>query len=118
MVGANHNTTQVGVAFTRYQTLYFRDRYGDLDSNLISFGPCQTPTLGFCVARHDEIQSFQPEPFWTLQPTIVIAGFPIHPKWERGRVFDHQVALLFQNMIGSAGNAKFVHATHETQRST
>lgn len=101
------------MAFTRYQTLYFRDRYGDLDSNLISFGPCQTPTLGFCVARHDEIQSFQPEPFWTLQPTIVIAGFPLHPKWERGRVFDQQAAAMFQNMIGSARTAKFVHFSQE-----
>lgn len=107
------------MAFTRYQTLYFRDRYGDLDSNLISFGPCQTPTLGFCVARHDEIQSFQPEPFWTLQPTIVIAGFPIHPTWERGRVFDHQAALMFQNMIGSGGYAKFAKRhTQETVTET
>jgi len=30
--------------------------------------PLQTPTLGFCVERHQAIVSFQPEPFWVVRP--------------------------------------------------
>lgn len=60
---------QVGVAFTRYQTAYFQGKYGNLDASVISYGPCQTPTLTFCVQRHQRIVSFQPEPFWVVRPS-------------------------------------------------
>lgn len=75
---------KTGVAFTRFQTRYFQVRfleqlgtdsfdgilfqgkYGDLDSSLVSYGPCQTPTLWFCVRRHNDIQTFQPETYYTI----------------------------------------------------
>lgn len=88
---------RVGCAFTRFQTKYFQGRYGNLDCALVSFGPCQTPTLGFCVQRQDEIQTFKPETYWYIQ---VIAGNPeMTLEWARGRVFKREIATLFLNKV-------------------
>ncbi|XP_046917236.1 DNA topoisomerase 3-beta isoform X2 [Dermatophagoides farinae] len=65
----------VGCSFTRYQTRYFQGKYGDLDSTLVSYGPCQVPTLGFCVQRHDDIESFKPQPYWTMSAVVAPVNF-------------------------------------------
>jgi hypothetical protein len=45
-------------------------RYGNLDASVVSYGPCQTPTLNFTVERHQQIVAFQPEPYWVVKPSI------------------------------------------------
>ncbi|XP_043249264.1 DNA topoisomerase 3-beta-1 isoform X2 [Colletes gigas] len=87
---------RIGCAFTRFQTKFFQGKYGDLDVTLISYGPCQTPTLGFCVQRHDEIQTFKPDAYWVLQVTIESSdGQNIVLNWGRVRSFDKEVANMF-----------------------
>lgn len=50
----------IGVSFTRYLTNDILP-YLDLKNLILSFGPCQTPTLGFCVKRSKEIDNFIPQ---------------------------------------------------------
>ena len=57
---------KVGVAFTRFLTHHCNDHFKRLGSSTVSFGPCQTPTLGFVVRRHLESLAFVPEPFWSV----------------------------------------------------
>ena len=63
-------------------------RYGDLDSAVLSYGPCQTPTLGFCVQRHLEIETFKPEPYWSLDLGVMNAGSMCRAIWDSGRSFN------------------------------
>lgn len=93
---------KVGVAFTRFQTRYFQGKYGNLESGVVSYGPCQTPTLGFVVDRHDLIQTFQPEPFYVVEASVERGGRTLTVEWERGRVFSLEVARMFETMVSDA----------------
>lgn len=57
-----------------------------------SYGPCQTPTLGFCVDRYLQITMFKPEKFWMLHPYIMYKGYELKLEWERSRLFDADVS--------------------------
>ena len=57
-----------GAAFTRFQTLRLQQVFPNvLSEQLISYGSCQFPTLGFVVERFKQLQQFVPEPFWKLK---------------------------------------------------
>ena len=90
---------KLGCAFTRFQTKHFQGKYGDLDTNLVSYGPCQTPTLWFCVRRSDEINAFQPESYYTIDIQLSKGGKDLALQWDRGQVFDMPVASLFMNVV-------------------
>jgi DNA topoisomerase-3 len=89
---------KIGVAFSRFQTRFFQGRYGDLDSVVLSYGPCQTPTLGFCVQRYIDIEMFKPEPFWVLRLGVTKCGRSLKALWNLGRSFnkDRVEQLLMQ----------------------
>ncbi|KAK5974612.1 DNA topoisomerase, partial [Trichostrongylus colubriformis] len=108
---------RVGCSFTRFQTKFFQNKYGDLDSTVISYGPCQTPTLGFCVTRHDQITHFKPESYWILQCKFDTSdGTTIRPEWKRGRLFDRDVCQLFLDRVKNAGRGVVVDRTTKESR--
>lgn len=106
---------RIGCAFTRYQTKFFQGKYGDLDASLISYGPCQTPTLGFCVARHDKIRTFKPEPYWLLDLILNLNGTPVPVNWARGNLFDKNSCLLFLKAVEKEKHVEVMDVTSSTQ---
>jgi DNA topoisomerase-3 len=58
---------RIGAAFTRFQTIMLQDRFASFDRKVVSFGPCQFPTLGFVVDRFKQIRDFVVEPFWAIR---------------------------------------------------
>jgi DNA topoisomerase-3 len=100
---------KVGVAFTRFQTAFYHYKYGNLDSNVVSYGPCQTPTLGFCVDRSDAINNFKPEPFYVVVPTVEIGGVKMKLGWGRQRIVrDRGLATHYLNQCMHATSTKLL----------
>ncbi len=59
---------RLGAAFTRWQTMHLRRTFEDIES-VVSYGPCQFPTLGFVVERYLRRERFEPENFWRIEVT-------------------------------------------------
>ena len=105
---------KIGCAFTRFQTKFFHGKYGNLDTSVISYGPCQTPTLAFCVARHDEILSFVPKPFWSLTADIQHSvGRTIKISCSRGRFFAQNIAIQAEKKLKENSTCKVVKVSNE-----
>jgi DNA topoisomerase-3 len=97
---------RIGCAFTRIQFNNFHVNpsiFVTLSSischsfqKLFSFGPCQTPTLAFCVKRHHKIQKFKPTQYWDMNIQIELPGGRlIKLDWKRGRQTDRNTAQYF-----------------------
>ncbi|KAL3875514.1 hypothetical protein ACJMK2_033460 [Sinanodonta woodiana] len=92
---------RIGAAFTRFQTLRLQKLFPSvLGEQLISYGSCQFPTLGFVVERYKQVQAFIPEPFWKLKVQHKVEDKAVEFMWKRNRLFDYLSALaLYENCI-------------------
>ena len=68
---------KIGVSFTRFLTSSIMPALTGLDESykMLSYGPCQTPTLWFCVNRQNEIKNFRSSPYYKLFIEIEVNKF-------------------------------------------
>ena len=105
-----------GAAFTRFQTNLLRDSINMPDGqNVISYGPCQFPTLGFIVDRWLAIKAFTPQDFWSIKCQCTdpnAASVSVDFAWQRdsGRVYDRQIGAILLSQCLNAGVGKVVKA--------
>ncbi|XP_073504566.1 DNA topoisomerase 3-alpha [Phyllobates terribilis] len=86
---------RIGAAFTRFQTLRLQKIFPSvLSSQLISYGSCQFPTLGFVVERFKAIQAFIPEAFYKIKVTHEHEDEMVEFNWKRNRLFNHTACLV------------------------
>lgn len=89
---------RIGAAFTRLQTLHLRSNFANIfrdNKDIISYGSCQFPTLGFVVERYKAIEEFVAEPFWKLVATHKKDDINVEFLWDRQRLFDQRVVQIF-----------------------
>ncbi|XP_071943827.1 DNA topoisomerase 3-alpha-like [Antedon mediterranea] len=89
---------RIGAAFTRFQTLRLRQVFpAILENQLISFGSCQFPTLGFVVERYKQVEAFQPEVFYKIRVMHQRDEDKVEFNWKRHRLFDRLACqVLFE----------------------
>jgi len=85
---------KVGTAFTRLQTLTLKKKYPELNFKTVSYGPCQTPTLGFCIDRYFKRLIFVPVDYWFLSAVIKRGEATLKLTWDRDRVYSIVCILL------------------------
>ncbi|CAO1358137.1 unnamed protein product [Diamesa tonsa] len=81
---------RIGAAFTRFQTLRLQKVFPEQIENLVSYGSCQIPTLGFVAQRYKEVENFIPQTFWKIKLTHKIDKINVEFSWSRNRLFDKQ----------------------------
>lgn len=83
---------KIGSSMTRFMTIKYKDKI-DTSAKVLSYGPCQMPTLGFIVERYNRIERFRSEEFWTIVVEIEVENSNVIFKWKRGRLFDRLAVL-------------------------
>lgn len=101
---------RIGAAFTRYQTLTLQPMYRVL-SNVISYGSCQFPTLGFVVERWRANKDFVSENYWKLELEHKLAENNTTFLWKRVKLFNHETVLALQNLCLACVPAKVTNVT-------
>ncbi len=89
---------RVGAALTRTQTLNLQARVASLEDKIISYGPCQFPTLGFVVDQYQRVRAFVPERFWSIGVTLDRDEMSVKFNWHRNRLFDYQFASVLHDI--------------------
>uniref|UniRef100_N1R4S4 DNA topoisomerase n=1 Tax=Aegilops tauschii TaxID=37682 RepID=N1R4S4_AEGTA len=94
---------RIGASFTRFQTMLLKDAFvldvsGEERNMVLSYGPCQFPTLGFIVERFWEIQAHEPEEFWTINCSHTSDEGTASFIWIRGHLFDYSSAVVIYEM--------------------
>ncbi|XP_038184564.1 DNA topoisomerase 3-alpha isoform X2 [Arvicola amphibius] len=90
---------RIGAAFTRFQTLRLQRIFpAVLAEQLISYGSCQFPTLGFVVERFKAIQAFVPEVFHRIKVTHDHKDGTVEFNWKRYRLFNHTACLVLYQL--------------------
>ncbi|CAI5727617.1 unnamed protein product [Hyaloperonospora brassicae] len=96
---------RIGAAFTRFQTMRIQSKFPTLkqDKSVISYGPCQFPTLGFVVERFLKVQNFERETFYYISVTHQHNDLPDAPmttfKWKREHLFDRLACLCIYECL-------------------
>lgn len=90
---------RAGSAYTRFLTMQlekFMLVNNNNDSSVVSYGPCQFPTLGIIVDRWIQIKNFVSRDFWVFELFLKDCDIPFN--WHRKQLFDEYSAMVLYEL--------------------
>lgn len=106
---------KMGAAFTRYVTLSVRKKA--FTKEILSIGPCQTPTCGFVYEREKAIREFVPKDFWKITADFATNGSePFQGTHRAGNIHEKQKADEIFNRIRGEKKALVERKSVKEQR--
>lgn len=109
---------RIGSVYTRMQTLELQKKTS-LETRVVSYGPCQFPTLRFVVERFWEIEAFVPEQFWGITVRYKDPNAPATEanfQWNRGRLFDRLACMVLYEQCVKEPLARIVKLSCKEKR--
>ncbi|KAL4923659.1 DNA topoisomerase 3 [Aspergillus undulatus] len=106
---------RIGAAFTRLLTLQLQSVHASLAQQVISYGSCQFPTLGFVVDRYLRVKRFKPETFWGIKVMHTRDNIKVNFLWNRVHLFDRAAVTM---MLERCLTAKKAEITKVNQKPT
>ncbi|KAF9523469.1 DNA topoisomerase [Crepidotus variabilis] len=115
---------RIGAAFTRLQTLTLQRDVPHISEakSVVSYGPCQFPTLGFVVQRYNLVKGFEPEAFWYIYLSLSrpdpSGGLPEETKfnWKRHDLFFQRAVVELFAMMMENPIARVTKVTKKTTK--
>jgi len=86
-----------GAAFTRFLSLRYQKLFPNLKDNVISYGACQFPTLGFIAKRRMQRERFEKGRLWSVQMGV-----------ELGKLAEFAKSIISENSKNSEDGLKMV----------
>lgn len=76
---------------------------------LVSYGPCQTPALSFCVNRAEKVENFKADNYWVINCELQTnPGKTIKADSLRGQIFEEESASKVLEEIKVSYSTEFL----------
>ena len=108
---------KVGVSFSRLLTQEVLPIIKNLlqkKTDIISYGPCQTPTLWFCVKRQREVESNKTKPYYKIFIKVLVNGNEYKIYFDEEYSSESQVIKLKNKLKGEYLKVISSKAEHNT----
>ncbi len=105
----------IDLAWGAVLTRFLSKTSGHLGKNFISAGRVQSPTLALIVDRDEEIENFEPEPYWLID-ALLEKDIEFKARHEEGRIWETEKAESIYEKLEDSDSASITSFEEEEKK--